>query len=220
VVEPKNLVRQNFILPDVGENKAKVLAERYSDAFGMPISYIDKYVEDEVELQNIINDKFPYLSTTIIFSMVDNVKTRLMLSNFLNEEYNSVTKIAGDVVIVDCGNTKYAGQVCISAKWGSSGRFFIPSVAEQQQDLLDPANWDKFASEASCEEANEEDPQTMSANATAANIAMNALYQMLTKRSIHYKKVVFDASNNICQTTYLRPQDRYLKPRIGRIEYK
>ena len=35
VVEQKNLVRQNFIPADLGENKAQVLAERYSTVFGM-----------------------------------------------------------------------------------------------------------------------------------------------------------------------------------------
>ena len=35
IVEEKNLVRQNFTPADIGENKAKVLAERYSSVFGM-----------------------------------------------------------------------------------------------------------------------------------------------------------------------------------------
>ena len=35
IVEQKNLVRQNFIPADLGENKARVLAERYSVVFGM-----------------------------------------------------------------------------------------------------------------------------------------------------------------------------------------
>ena len=34
VVEEKNLIRQNFVEQDVGRNKAQVLAERYSAAFG------------------------------------------------------------------------------------------------------------------------------------------------------------------------------------------
>ena len=33
IVEDKNLVRQNFSFTDVGENKAAVMAERYSDVF-------------------------------------------------------------------------------------------------------------------------------------------------------------------------------------------
>ena len=39
-VEPKNLVRQNFTEADLGENKARVIAERYSDVFGLETSYI------------------------------------------------------------------------------------------------------------------------------------------------------------------------------------
>ena len=39
IVEEKNLVRQNFTPADLGENKAKVLAERYSSVFGMETEY-------------------------------------------------------------------------------------------------------------------------------------------------------------------------------------
>ena len=38
IVEPKNLDRQNFVPADVGENKARILAERYSTVLGMPVS--------------------------------------------------------------------------------------------------------------------------------------------------------------------------------------
>ena len=40
LVEVKNLGRQNFIEADLGKNKAMVLAERYSNAFGIETSYI------------------------------------------------------------------------------------------------------------------------------------------------------------------------------------
>ena len=45
-VEPKNLVRQNFTEADLGENKARVIAERYSDVFGLETSYIPRFIED------------------------------------------------------------------------------------------------------------------------------------------------------------------------------
>lgn len=35
IVEPKNLDRQNFVPADLGENKARVLAERYSTVLGI-----------------------------------------------------------------------------------------------------------------------------------------------------------------------------------------
>lgn len=51
VVEEKNLVRQNFIPADLGENKAKVLAERYSTVFGMETEYVPSFVETEERLK-------------------------------------------------------------------------------------------------------------------------------------------------------------------------
>lgn len=45
-VEEKNLVRQNFTKADLGENKAKVTAERYSNAFGLETSYVPSFIED------------------------------------------------------------------------------------------------------------------------------------------------------------------------------
>src|SRR5699024_7978568 len=45
LVEEKNLVRQNFIPADLGENKAKVLAERYASVFGMESEYVPEFIE-------------------------------------------------------------------------------------------------------------------------------------------------------------------------------
>ena len=39
IVEPKNLIRQNFVKQDIGRNKAAVLAERYAGAFGIECEY-------------------------------------------------------------------------------------------------------------------------------------------------------------------------------------
>ena len=44
IVEQKNLVRQNFISADLGKNKAQVLAERYSTAFGMETLYVPDFI--------------------------------------------------------------------------------------------------------------------------------------------------------------------------------
>lgn len=53
-VEPKNLIRQNFTQADLGENKAKVIAERYSDAFGLETCYIPTFIEDAKRLEELI----------------------------------------------------------------------------------------------------------------------------------------------------------------------
>ena len=59
LVEEKNLGRQNFIEADLGKNKAMVLAERYSNAFGIETSYIPQYVEDEEMLEELLEAGFP-----------------------------------------------------------------------------------------------------------------------------------------------------------------
>lgn len=45
IVEQKNLVRQNFSEADLGRNKARVLAERYSRVFGIETEYVPNFVE-------------------------------------------------------------------------------------------------------------------------------------------------------------------------------
>lgn len=45
IVEPKNLDRQNFVPADLGENKARVLAERYSTVLGMETEYVPNFIE-------------------------------------------------------------------------------------------------------------------------------------------------------------------------------
>ena len=60
IVEDKNLVRQSFSSLDVGENKATVMAERYSDVFGIETEYIPDFIEDEEQLYNLLNYEYPY----------------------------------------------------------------------------------------------------------------------------------------------------------------
>ena len=54
VVEEKNLVRQNFIPADLGENKARVLAERYASVFGMETEYVPEFIESEERLHRLL----------------------------------------------------------------------------------------------------------------------------------------------------------------------
>ena len=60
IVERKNLIRQNFAECDIGENKAQVMAERYSEVFGIETEYIPDYIESEEELYELLNVKGSY----------------------------------------------------------------------------------------------------------------------------------------------------------------
>ena len=83
-VEVKNLTRQNFIMDDVGRNKAECLAERYGGAFELPTVCINQYVPDNVppmmawlsanvpeQMRRLVGDR-----PTVFFLCVDNMKVR------------------------------------------------------------------------------------------------------------------------------------------------
>ena len=57
IVEPKNRDRQNFVPADVGENKARVLAERYSTVLGMETEYVPNFIEKLPDLMELIEPK-------------------------------------------------------------------------------------------------------------------------------------------------------------------
>ena len=71
LVEAKNLIRQNFAPADLGQNKARVLAERYASVFGMKAEYVPSFVETREELMRLIRPGIweikegPYLYTAI-----------------------------------------------------------------------------------------------------------------------------------------------------------
>lgn len=109
LVEAKNLVRQNFCAADLGENKAKVLATRYSEAFGMETLYHPTFLEKDEELYRMIQPgdiwldgkRVPELS--ILIGCVDNNKSRQMC--------HRVFERSSHLVYIDSGNDEFSGQV-------------------------------------------------------------------------------------------------------------
>ena len=85
IVEPKNLDRQNFVPADLGENKARVLAERYAAVLGMETEYVPNFIENLSDLMELIDPKDWQVSPhsyrkvkemVILLGCVDNNKTR------------------------------------------------------------------------------------------------------------------------------------------------
>ncbi len=161
VVEQKNLVRQNFTPADLGENKAQVLAERYSSVFGMETEYVPDFVE------------------VILLGAVDNNKSRQLCHRVFTQ--------AKELIYIDSGNGEYTGQVVCGVR--RSGRTYYPPIGVVYPDVLEET--DKFPTELSCAEASVSAPQSMAANITAATAVVDMIYNILAVGESTVRKITF-----------------------------
>jgi molybdopterin/thiamine biosynthesis adenylyltransferase len=154
-VEYKNLSRQNFIEQDLGKNKAEVMAKRYSRAFDININAMTSYLSAQcTELEEICNND----EYNVIISCVDNVATRLGLTNLVRT--SSKFKNA---VLIDCGNSEYTGQVIYShAKMPLFDDVFPNTKPENDHP-----------DDLSCADHAMSAPQNIATNMTAAQLAFN-----------------------------------------------
>ena len=197
IVEEKNLVRQNFIAADLSKNKAQVLAERYATAFGLEVSYIPEFIENEDRLARLVKpDTFPngpytYQTTeglSILIGCVDNNRSRQLCHN--------VFKFADNLIYIDSGNGEYTGQVVCGIR--RSGRTYYKPIGDVYPDVL--LETDKFPTELSCAEAAVSAPQSIVANIMAGTAIVSYLYNILVLGNIETRSVTFST-----KTVNLKP---------------
>ena len=175
-VEEKNLLRQNFSPADRGENKARVLAERYSTVFGLEAEYVPSFIEkldtlmelirpNEWELDEMSRGKVKEM--VILLGAVDNNKSRRLCHQAFYQ--------SKDLVYIDSGNGEFTGQIVCGVR--RNGHTVFKPIGGVQPELL--KDTDKFPSELSCAEASVSDPQSMAANITAATAVVNMVYNIL-----------------------------------------
>ena len=189
VVEEKNLVRQNFIPADLGENKARVLAERYASVFGMETEYVPEFIESEERLRRLLEPGIfrmghswsaPVLQEQVILiGAVDNNRSRKLC--------HEVFLQARDLIYIDSGNGEYTGQIVCGVR--RAGKTFYKSVGMLYPEVNDPE--DLFPTEVSCAEASVSAPQTIVANLMAATAVVTMIYNILVM-----------GDNTVQQTTF------------------
>ena len=188
-VEEKNLVRQNFIPADLGENKARVLAERYSEVFGIKTEYVPEFIEDTTRLQMLVAPKeirsiyYPHnvieKEQVILIGAVDNNRSRRMC--------HEVFYAANELVYIDSGNSEFTGQIVCGIR--SGGRTLYSPVGKVFPEIL--RDTDKFPTEMSCAEASVSAPQAMTANIMAATAVVDMVYNILTLGESRVRQVTF-----------------------------
>jgi len=186
IVEQKNLIRQNFIEQDVGENKAKVLAERYSAAFGIETEYVSGFIENEETLLKLIEPELIQYNPTvysrvILIGAVDNNRSRQICHNaFLKSK---------DLIYIDSGNGESTGQVVCGIR--QKNRTLYKPVCSVYPDMLETS--DLLPTEMSCAERAVSAPQSVTANLMAATAVTSFLYNLLIRNEIVTRAVTFSA---------------------------
>ena len=202
IVEQKNLVRQNFIPADLGENKAKVLAERYATVFGIETEYVPAFVESEEKLRELLTPRqwrtgyYGDIVTTeqvILIGAVDNNKSRQLCHRLFYE--------MKELIYIDSGNGEHTGQVVCGIR--SGGRTFYRPIGAAYPDVLKET--DKFPTELSCAEASVSAPQSIAANITAATAVVDMIYNILTQGESRVRQVTF-ATNSVNVRPVLQKQ--------------
>lgn len=189
IVEEKNLIRQHFTQADIGENKAKVLAGRYSAAYGVDIGYHTEYLTEENAPQILSHISKPQLFITC----TDNLKSRQV-----------VATQKGDMWI-DLGNEDRSGQVTFSSLkkkpyrstlFLSGTSFPTPTVFELFPEMEERAKQEVPINQRSCAEMAAEAPEQVGfVNVMCAAIAKNYVHALLTQRPIKTYQAFFTLDN-------------------------
>jgi PRTRC genetic system ThiF family protein len=194
-VETKNLSRQHFVQCDVGRNKAEVLAERYSSAFGISIEAITEEIKGVEQIKDFCN------CSMLIIGCVDNNASRKIIRNHFFSEPQYESKFW-----IDAGNEETVGQVVLGinpswSAWDSysafksdkqHGSLSLPHVLELYPDM---EKEDKFNSEISCAERAVSAPQNMMTNVTAATLITNYAQKLIFNQPIKSHAVEFTINN-------------------------
>ncbi len=197
VVEHKNLVRQNFAPADLGENKARVLAERYATVFGMEAEYVPRFIENLDDLMELITPKgwelqhYSYKLTpemVILLGCVDNNKSRQLCHKAFYQSEN--------LIYIDSGNGEFSGQVVCGVR--RNGHTVFKPIGGVHPEMLKAT--DRFPSELSCAEAAVSDPQSIAANITAATAIVDMLYNILAHGESMVRQTDFSTKSLRMQT--------------------
>ncbi len=182
-------MRQNFTPADLGENKAQVLAERYSRMFGMETECVPTFVEDEDQLKELLTpwrwstsayyNNRRIVELVILLGAVDNNKSRQLCHRVFNQ--------AKELIYIDSGNGEYTGQVVCGVRRG--GKTYYPPIGTVYPDVLEET--DKFPTELSCAETSVSAPQSIAANITAATAVVDMVYNILAVGDSTVRKVTF-----------------------------
>jgi hypothetical protein len=190
VVERKNLLRQNFIEGDLGENKAYKLAFRYGSVYGLKIEYVDSYIEDAEMLLKLLPDDHNNIS--LLLGCVDNNKSR--------QVFHEVFETMENIIYIDSGNDETTGQVVCGVKY--KGKVLLPPLGEVYPDVLEDTD-SIFKSEESCEDNIVKEPQDIATNILAGQIVFGYVNNLITRKKLKVHMTTFSSETATARSRFI-----------------
>ncbi len=178
-VESANVLRQCFCDAEIGLNKAKTLALRYSLAWKMEVTAIAQPFQPKWIVPS-------YNTLIVVTACVDNAKARESITQILQ---HNTHRPAPHIWHLDCGNSKRSGQVLLGSHLSTNpndyhfealGCFRLPAPTVQQPDLLVPQPEELADNNLSCEQMALLNSQSLSINQRVAAEAFDYLLQLTT----------------------------------------
>lgn len=206
LVEPKNLIRQNFADAEVGRNKAITLAYRFSGAWGIPI----RAIPEPLQATHIPADS---QILTIICGGVDNAAARLVIATLVESRNEGKGKDQEPTLWwLDSGNALDSGQValgcltdpasCRHAVTAAGLCRALPAPSLQYPDLLVPRLEENAPQTLSCADLLLRNGQSLMINQAMATAAGAMLYQLLIRCDLRYMSHEIDLVAGVARSRY------------------
>lgn len=181
-VEEKNLIRQAYIMEDIGMAKAPVIAGALNESFGLNWTGHAYYVLSKDQITQYIHSlKSPEkLTIPVIIGCVDNHACRIVCEDFFASSV--------DCIYFDAANEFFSGEVVFASKLRGVKKSLLRSdiFPEIKQGEL------RNVDEMSCTELNDVMPQHIAANMNAGLILLSALTTLLEDGIVVSGMTTFD----------------------------
>jgi molybdopterin/thiamine biosynthesis adenylyltransferase len=221
VVEEKNLLRQNFIRSDVGKPKARVLAERYGQAYGVNISSVVARIsqkrgdignytsiiqptEDGVEIGDI--------NSAMVIMCVDSAEARRSIL----QAFGMANRAARNALFwIDAGNEDSYGQVSFFHPKVLAGDILGAADIYQELPALIPVSvpipfipfdFDQYLSmkDALYSQSCADLDQTLAINSLMASTIMGVVQNYYYRKRMNFNRINLSLTDG-CSTNMLTP---------------
>ena len=139
IVEPHNLLRQNFFKADIDKYKSEALAHRLAANFDIEIGFVPQPFNNHLANQTF-KDHFQSHFPNLLIGCVDNAAARQDMNDYVIKHTNRSW-------LIDAGNGLNWGQVLIgntdqqnhyTPSFSEETCYYLPTPLTQRPDLLNP----------------------------------------------------------------------------------